>query len=115
MDAFILPMLISGLGRQQRAAFLERMMPAMLPVPDGQRLTMTALMAEQQVKRQSQVDEQVVAEAVQAGKLTKADELAKYPTLQQKYLALSEAAKARIFPPTAPRSESESAGASRKG
>lgn len=114
MEGFILPLVLSGLGRQQRAAFLERMMPAMLPVSGGQRLTFTALIAEQQVKRQSQIEEQLVGEAVKAAKFTKAEDLAPFPTLQQKFASLSEAAKAKIFPPPAPRSEPDPAGASRK-
>lgn len=114
MEPFILPLLISGLGRQQRAAFLERMMPAMLPVSDGQRLTVIALLAEQLVKRQSQTDEQLVAEAVKAAGFRKAEDLAPYPTLQQKFTSLSEAAKAKIFPPAGTKSDTESP-ASRKG
>jgi hypothetical protein len=114
MENFLPLMMLSGLGRQERAAVLERMLPAMLPVSGGQRLTFTALMAEQQVKRQLQVEEQLVGEAVKAAKFTRAEELAPFPTLQQKFANLSAAAKAKIFPPPTPRPEPDPAGASRK-
>jgi hypothetical protein len=114
MENFLPLMMLSGLGRQERAAVLERMLPAMLPVSAGQRLTFTALIAEQQVRRQLQVEEQLVGEAVKAARFTKAEDLAPFPTLQQKFANLSAAAKARIFPPPTTKSETDPAGAPRK-
>jgi hypothetical protein len=90
-------MLMSGLRGPERNEFLDRMLPTMLPLPVAQKQTFTALMAEQQVHRQARAEEQLIAEAVRAGKFTTADQLAPYPTLQQKYNSLSAAAKARII------------------
>ena len=101
MNGFILPLMFSGLGRSEQAAFLERIVPALLPA-GNQQLTVTALMAQQQVKQQSRVDERLVAEAVTAARFTKAEDLDAFPTLQQKFASLSAAAKAKIFPPPPP-------------
>ena len=115
MNGLILPLMLSGLDQTQRASFLERMVPALLPA-GGQHLTLAAVMAEQQVKHQSKVDERLVGEAVTAAKFTKAEELDPFPTLQRKFAGLSAAAKARIFPPppSPSRSATDAAGSPRK-
>jgi hypothetical protein len=111
---FLTMMLMSGLHGPERNEFLDRMLPTMLPLPVAQRQTFTALMAEQQVRHQSRVEEQLVAEAVGAGRFTKADELAKFPTLQQKFNSLSAAAKARIFPPVTTKTDADTTAGPRK-
>jgi hypothetical protein len=99
MDAIILPLLLAELGGQQRAAVLERMLPVMLPVPGNQRVAFTALLAQQQVQREAQIDEQLVEEAVNAAKFKNRDQLNPFPTLAKTFASLSAAAQARIFPP----------------
>jgi hypothetical protein len=98
MNGFILPLVFSGLGRSEQAAFLERITPALLPL-GAERLTVEALMVQQQVKQQSRADERLVGEAVRAAKFTKVEDLDSFPTLKQKFASLSAAAKEKIFPP----------------
>jgi hypothetical protein len=107
-------MLISGLHGSERNEFLDRMLPAMLPIPVAQRQTFTALMAEQQVRRQTRVDEQLVEEAVRAAEFRDAEQLAPFPTLQQKFNSLSATAQARIFPPVTTKTGADTTAAPRK-
>jgi hypothetical protein len=90
-------MLMSGLHGPERNEFLNQVLPTMLRLPVVQRQTLTALMAERQVRLQSRVDEQLVREAVKAANFSTPDQLASFPTLQQKYNSLSDAAKERII------------------
>jgi hypothetical protein len=99
MDYFLTMMMMSGLHGSERNAFLDRMLPTMLPLQGAQQQTVTALMAVQQVRKQARVEQRLVEEAVQAAKFTSADQLAPFPTLQQKFNSLSAAEKAKIFPP----------------
>jgi hypothetical protein len=100
-------MLMVGLRGPERNEFLNGMLPTMLPLPVAQQKTFTALMLEQKVRHQSRVEEQMVAEAVTAARFTKADQLAPFPTLQQKFNSLSAAAKAKIFPSVTTKPEAD--------
>ena len=113
-DMGILPLVLLGLKRQQRADFLERIVPAMMPASGSQQLTLTALMVDQQVRRDARVDEQLIGEAVQAAGFTKAEDLAPFPTLQRKFDGLSDTAKAKVFPPPPSKPTADATGASRK-
>ena len=90
-------MLMSGLHGAERNEFLNQVWPTVLRLPVVQRQTLTTLIAEQQVRLQSRVDEQLVREAVKAAEFSTPDELSPFPTLQQKYNNLSDAAKKRII------------------
>lgn len=90
---------MSGLRRSEQDAFLNRMLPMMLPLQGAQQETVTALMTVQQVHQQARVEKLMLEEAVHAAKFTAADQLAPFPTLQRKFNSLSAAEKAKIFPP----------------
>ena len=100
MGALFLPMmLLSGLDRHQRSAVMERLLPVILPFPDGQRVTFTALLAEQQVKRQVQTEHLMVKEAVDAAEFTEREDLKEFPTLLKTFDNLPPALQATVFPP----------------
>jgi hypothetical protein len=97
MEGLILPLLLSRLGRPQRSAVMERVLPAILPL-GGQRVMFTALLAEQQVKRQVETDHLMVKEAVAAAGFTEREDLDSSPTLLKAFDNLPPALQEGVFP-----------------
>src|SRR5262249_41882453 len=100
MEWLVPAFVIANAPRAQRAALAEQLIPIALPGPNSLRLTFAAINAEQQLTRQAIADEQVMRDAVRAGKFNSADELAGFPALQSLFNGLSEDVKATIFPQT---------------
>lgn len=99
MDNLIIPlMVISKLQPSQRAAVAEQLLPVALPGPSSQRLAVAAITAEQQVKRQTLVERNMVEEAVNAAHIPNAEALASScPELHRAFTRLPPDLQTQIF------------------
>lgn len=96
---WLLPMfVIATAPKPRRAALAEQILLAGIPGPPAQRLAIAAIGADQQVRRQALAEEQMLAEAVTALKLTKPDDLDKLPTFKAAYNRLPAARQKLVFP-----------------
>ena len=108
MSWYILPLLLSGLPRHQRAQVTEQLLPLALPGPPGTQLAFAAVTAERQVRKQAQTEQKLVQEAIQAGDIKSAEELSAFPALHSAFNRLPAAVQSGIFttsvtPPVADR------------
>jgi hypothetical protein len=98
MDWIIPLLVIDKVPRSQRAAVAEQLLPVALPGSSSQRLAIAAITAEQQVKRQTLVERNMVEEAVKAAAIPNADELAKRcPEIHRAFTRLPPELQAQIF------------------
>ncbi len=97
MDWLIPLLVISRLPRQRRAEVTEQLLPLALPGPASNRLAFAALAADRQVRRQAQVETQVVKEAVSAAGFTQASDLAPFPGLNAAFNRLDAVTQADVF------------------
>jgi hypothetical protein len=100
MDWLIPFLVISDTPRPRRRDLTERLLPAAFPGADGQRLAVAAMVADRQVRRQGQVEEQMVREAVATGAFRSVEHLAEQaPAIHAAYQRLPPAVQATIqFP-----------------
>ena len=115
MDWIIPLLMIEQVPRSQRAAVAEQLLPAALPGSSSQRLAIAAITAEQQIKRQTGIERNMISEAVKAAAIPTADELAKRcpeiykaftrlpPELQAKHLRANRLGKPESKPAHKPR------------
>lgn len=100
MDWIIPLLVIDKVPRSQRAAVAEQLLPAALPGSSSQRLAVAAITAEQQVKRQTGIERNMVSEAVKAAGIPNAEELAKRcPEIHRAFTRLPPDLQAGIFEP----------------
>lgn len=98
MDWIIPLLVIDRVPRSQRAAIAEQLLPVALPGPSSQRLAVAAITAEQQARRQTLVERNMVEEAVKAAEIPNASELAKRcPELHRAFTRLPPDLQAQIF------------------
>lgn len=99
MDWIILLLMLDRVPRGQRATFTEQLLPAILPGPAAQRLAVAAIAAEQQGRRQTVVEKNIVVEAVTLGGLKDAATLEKAcPEIHRAFTRLPPDEQAGIFP-----------------
>ena len=100
MDWIIPLLMIEQVPRSQRAAVAEQLLPAALPGSSSQRLAIAAITAEQQIKRQTGIERNMISEAVKAAAIPTADELAKRcPEIYKAFTRLPPELQANIFEP----------------
>lgn len=98
MDWIIPLLVIDKVPRSQRAAVAEQLLPVALPGSSSQRLAVAAITAEQQVKRQTTAERNMVEEAVKAAGIESATELASScPELHRAFTRLPPELQAQIF------------------
>jgi hypothetical protein len=101
MDWIIPLLMIEQVPRSQRAAVAEQLLPAALPGSSSQRLAIAAITAEQQIKRQTGIERNMISEAVKAAAIPTADELAKRcPEIHRAFTRLPPELQANIFEPS---------------
>jgi hypothetical protein len=94
----LLPFLASGGSKQKVKELTNRLLPAMLPCPPGQRLAIAAVVADQHIRRQERQQVEIAKEAVHAGNIKDIDALKKKaPTLGTFVAGLGSSAQAEIF------------------
>ena len=69
MSQWILPLLLLGGNQQRTGRLTKHLLPLAIPGPPGQRFAFAAIFADQEIKKQEQVDLQVVKEAVKIGNI----------------------------------------------
>jgi len=98
MDWIIPLLVIDKVPRSQRAAVAEQLLPVALPGSSSQRLAVAAITAEQNVKRQTLVERNMVDEAVRAAEISTAAELARQcPEIHRAFTRLPPELQAQIF------------------
>lgn len=101
MDGLLLPMILLAAGdKPNQKALLSQILPAVLPGPPAQRIAVATITAREQIRKQAQTEQNVVTEAIKAGRFTNAAELAKYPALEAAFNRLSPAVQSTVFPPS---------------
>lgn len=93
MNDLLIPLLLFG-GNQR---LTRQLLPLAIPGPPGQRLAVGAVFASQEIKKQEQVDLQVVREAIAVGSIKDLATLTKSaPTIAKLYAGLKPADQASI-------------------
>jgi len=98
MDWLLPFFVIANVPRASRAALAEQILPVALPGPASQRLALAAISAERQLKRQAAAEQHLVEEAITAGGLKKATDLAAFPALDAAFKRLPPGVQAALFP-----------------
>lgn len=98
MDWLLPFFLISNVPRANRGALVEQILPVALPGPPAQRLALAAITAEQQLRRQAATNRQILEDAIKAGGMKVATDLAKFPALDAAFKGLPAADQAALFP-----------------
>jgi hypothetical protein len=93
------------LPKDQREKALHRVLPTLVP-PQAQ-LAFAVITAEQDVKREAAVEQQLVTEAVHAAKFKKAEELTPFPTLNSAFQKLPASVQSDIFNSPSPSSHAD--------
>lgn len=101
MSLPILTLLLMDLPKEQRKQVAEQLLPFAIPGGASQ-MTFAAITAERQVKKQAQLEERLVEEAITAGSIRTPEALANFPALQSAFNRLPVATRTRIIPPSAP-------------
>jgi len=98
MDWIIPLLVIDKVPRSQRAAVAEQLLPVALPGSSSQRLAVAAITAEQQVKRQTLADRNLVEEVVKVVAIPDAVALAEQcPEHHRVFTKLPPEIQAQIF------------------
>jgi hypothetical protein len=107
MDSnLLIPLLLFGGSKQRMGNILKRTLPVAMPGPPGQRFALAALVADKELKRQEQADQEIIQQVVKAGRIKDSATLAAtIPALHAVFVNLPEAVQASIeFPADTARS-----------
>jgi hypothetical protein len=104
---FIAILALDGLTGAQRRSALEQMIVSAIPGSSSQRLAFAAITAEQQVRRASLQDRNLIEEVVKVAQVPSAEVLQqRFPQLHARFTALPPELQAQIvFPPPEPGEE----------
>ena len=103
MDGLLLPMILLAAGdKPNQKALLSQILPAVLPGPRAQRITVAAITAREHIRQQAQTEQTLVIEAIDAGKFTSAAELTKFPAIEAAFKRLPAAVQSTVFRPAPP-------------
>lgn len=101
MDGLLPLILLAGLGKPNQKALFAQILPAAIPGPSTQRLAVAIVSAQEQIKSQARTEQSLVEEAIRAGELASAADLAPYPALNAAFNRLPLAAQSAVFSTTA--------------
>jgi hypothetical protein len=97
MDPNLLIPLLLFSGSKQRMADIIKLTLPTLPGQPGQRFALAALVADRELKRQEQTEQEMIQEVVTVGHIKDSDELEKnFPVLHAVFVKLPAAVQARI-------------------
>ena len=103
MDGLLLPMILLAAGdKPNQKALLSQILPALLPGPPAQRITVAAITAREHIRKQAQTEQGIVLDAIKAGGFKSAAELVKYPAIEAAFKRLPTAVQSTAFPGTPP-------------
>lgn len=97
MEWLIPLLMMSSVSRERRGAAVEQLLPLALPGPAVNRIALAAITTERLLQRQAQAEQQMLEEAVQAGKIADAAALGQFPALSAAFTRLPAAAQAKLF------------------
>lgn len=93
----LIPLLLVSGSKQRMADIIKRTLPAALPGQPGQRFALAALVAERELKRQEQAQQQIIQQVVEVDKIKDSAALAnKFPALHAIFVKLPAAVQASI-------------------
>jgi hypothetical protein len=93
----LIPLLLFSGSKQRMADIIKRTLPTALPGQPGQRFALAALVADRELKRQEQTEQEMIQEVVTVGHIKDSDELEKnFPVLHAVFVKLPAAVQARI-------------------
>ena len=100
MDPNLLsPLLLFSGSKQRMADIITGALPAALPGQPGQRFALAALVAERELKRQEQAEQEIIRQVVEVDEIQDSAALAnKFPVLHAVFVKLPAAVQASIFP-----------------
>jgi hypothetical protein len=93
----LIPLLLFGGSDKRTADIIKRTLPVALPGQSGQRFALAAFVADRELKRQEQAEQQIIQEVVKTGNIKDSDALAtKFPVHHALYVKLPAAMQASI-------------------